>query len=53
MDFLDKINKKNGKTVVMVTHDLHLVKHADRVIYLKDGRVERVVHNKNRQRIAR
>ena len=42
MTFLGEIHKKQGKTVVLVTHDLNLVKHAERVIYLKDGKIEKI-----------
>ena len=45
MDFLLKLNKQ-GKTIILVTHELDLVKYASRVIYLKDGRIEKEVHNK-------
>lgn len=31
--------KKRGKTVVMVTHTSEVAKYADRIIYLRDGRV--------------
>ena len=37
MDFLRDLNKKEKKTIVMVTHDSHLAKFADRVAHLKDG----------------
>jgi len=37
MDFLGNLNRKEGKTVILITHDLHLIKYAKRVIYLKDG----------------
>ncbi|MBA3064434.1 ABC transporter ATP-binding protein [Candidatus Woesearchaeota archaeon] len=37
MNFLKDLNKKEGKTIVMVTHDAELAKHADRIAYLKDG----------------
>ena len=37
MDFLGKLNQKEGKTIILVTHDLHLIKYARRVVYLKDG----------------
>jgi putative ABC transport system ATP-binding protein len=30
---------KEGKTVIIVTHDLELAKHANKIIKLKDGRV--------------
>ncbi|MEA3450091.1 MAG: ABC transporter ATP-binding protein [Patescibacteria group bacterium] len=31
--------KKRGKTVVMVTHTAEVAKYADRIIYLRDGKV--------------
>lgn len=37
MDFLKKLNKEQGKTIVMVTHDDDLAKQAQRIEYLKDG----------------
>ncbi|MFH2019940.1 MAG: ABC transporter ATP-binding protein [archaeon] len=37
MDFLKKLNKEQGKTIVMVTHDDDLAKEAQRIEYLKDG----------------
>jgi len=37
MEFLKKLNKE-GKTIVMVTHDNNLAKYAKRIIYLKDGK---------------
>ncbi|MFC1685570.1 ABC transporter ATP-binding protein [Nanoarchaeota archaeon] len=39
MEILCKLHKEEKKTVIMVTHDLDLVKYAHRVIYLKDGQV--------------
>jgi putative ABC transport system ATP-binding protein len=44
MDFLDKLNKE-GKTIILVTHELSLVKYASRVIYIKDGMIEKIKHN--------
>lgn len=42
MKALEKIHVQEGKTVVLVTHDLNLVHHAERVIYLKDGQVDKI-----------
>lgn len=42
MAMLEGIHREGG-TVVMVTHDPSLIRHAQRVIYLKDGGIERVV----------
>lgn len=36
MELLSKLHKK-GKTIILVTHDVNLVKYAHRTIYLKDG----------------
>ena len=42
MEFLGKIHNEEGKTIIVVTHDLNLVGYADRVVHLKDGMVERI-----------
>lgn len=39
MDFLKKLHKDQGKTIIMVTHDEHLAKIAQRVEILKDGKL--------------
>jgi len=39
MDFLKKLHKEQGKTIIMVTHDERTAMHADRVEYLKDGQI--------------
>jgi len=49
MDFLGKMNQR-GKTVVLITHDLDLVHYAKRIVYIKDGKIEREVHNGKRLR---
>ena len=37
VELLDALNRESGATVVIVTHDLTLAEHAQRVIRLKDG----------------
>jgi putative ABC transport system ATP-binding protein len=39
MKLLERLWKDEGKTVIMVTHDLKLAQHAKRVIQLKDGKI--------------
>ena len=50
MKTLEYIHEKQGKTVVLVTHDLDLVHHAERVIHLKDGMVEKIVPGGKKKR---
>lgn len=37
VELLDELNRESGATVVIVTHDLALAEHAQRIIRLKDG----------------
>ena len=39
MSFLKELNERHGKTIIMVTHDDKLAKHAHRIEYLKDGMI--------------
>lgn len=34
-----------GRTIVMVTHEHEIAAHAQRVIHMRDGRIEKTVHN--------
>ncbi|MBR9706339.1 ABC transporter ATP-binding protein [Candidatus Pacearchaeota archaeon] len=50
LEFLDKLNSE-GKTVIMVTHDAELArKHADVVYWLRDGKLEKVTHRKQKRK---
>ncbi|HLD72029.1 MAG TPA: ABC transporter ATP-binding protein [Candidatus Nanoarchaeia archaeon] len=42
MELLLELHHKEHKTVILVTHDIGKAKHAERIVYLKDGEVERV-----------
>ena len=39
LDFLEKFHKNEKKTIVMVTHDQNLAKIAERIEFLKDGKI--------------
>lgn len=39
MSFLRELNEKHGKTIVLVTHDDVLAHSADRIEFLKDGKI--------------
>ena len=46
MELLSKLHKKNKKTIILVTHDINLVRYAHRTIYLKDGVITSDNHKK-------
>jgi putative ABC transport system ATP-binding protein len=46
MSFLHDLNRKEGKTIIMVTHDKYVAHHAHRVEYLKDGMVVKSLKNR-------
>lgn len=39
IDFISYLNKKEGRTIILVTHDLELAKIAQRMIIIKDGKI--------------
>jgi putative ABC transport system ATP-binding protein len=45
MDFLKKMNKDEGKTIIMVTHDEEIALYANRTEYLKDGVIIKTTNN--------
>lgn len=49
LEFLDKLHEKEGKTIIIVTHDLEIVKHATRIVYLRDGEVEKIEKSKKNE----
>ena len=46
MELLEQIHK-NGNTIVLVTHEENIAKHAHRIIRLKDGELEHDYQNEN------
>ena len=46
LEFLDGLHEKEGKTIIIVTHDLELVKYATRVVYIRDGEIEKIEERK-------
>ena len=38
MDIFKSLNKQ-GRTVIVVTHDIHIAKYANRIIRIKDGKI--------------
>ena len=50
IDFLKKLNREEGKTIVMVTHDESIAKKADRTEYLLDGKIVKTLKNSVKKR---
>jgi len=40
VELLREINKREGKTILLVTHNLEIAEYADRIVRMRDGRVE-------------
>ncbi len=45
MNLLTELNEKEKKTVILVTHDARHLERADKIIHMKDGKLERTVQN--------
>ncbi len=48
MNILKDLNEKEKKTIIMVTHNPENLDYADRVFYMKDGKIEHEVANKKK-----
>lgn len=42
IDLLHGLNKTRGLTLVAATHDLKMIKASDRIVWMRDGRVEKI-----------
>ena len=49
LDLLADIHKREKKTIIQVTHNAADIHYADRVFYLKDGEIEKVVKNEGKE----
>ncbi|MBN1683396.1 ABC transporter ATP-binding protein [Candidatus Bathyarchaeota archaeon] len=42
IDLLHKLNRSKGLTLVAATHDLKMIKASDRVVMMRDGKIEKI-----------
>jgi len=53
MQMLADLHTKEKKTIILVTHDIELVRYSEKTIYLKDGEVVKVKENHHRRKIEK
>ena len=42
IDLLHGLNKSRGMTLIAATHDLKMIKASDRIVWMRDGKVEKI-----------
>jgi putative ABC transport system ATP-binding protein len=42
MSIIQHLNEKEGKTIVLITHETSTAEHAERIVHLMDGRVDSI-----------
>lgn len=48
MAVIQRLNEEHGKTIVLITHETSTAEHAERIIHLMDGAIEKDVRVRNR-----
>ena len=48
LQLMKKVVREQNQTLIMVTHDNHLASYADRVFHIIDGKIVKIVDNRNK-----
>jgi len=40
METIQRLNEEHGHTIILITHETHTAEHAERILHIKDGRLE-------------
>ncbi|WP_028533165.1 ABC transporter ATP-binding protein [Paenibacillus sp. UNC217MF] len=51
LEMMEKINKEDGTTTMMVTHDAFAASYCDRVIFIKDGSLYQELHKHDERQV--
>jgi putative ABC transport system ATP-binding protein len=46
LEFLQKIVREQGKTLIMVSHDIEVAMYADRIVHMLDGKITSIEDNR-------
>lgn len=46
LEFLSEMHRQENKTIIIVTHDTEPIQFADKIVYIKDGQVEKIEYTK-------
>lgn len=49
MEIFDNLHKKGKKTIILVTHEEGLARHAEKIFFLKDGTVQREITSRGKK----
>ncbi len=50
METLQRLHDEFGHTIILITHEIFIAEHADRIIYIKDGLIESDTNVKERRK---
>ncbi len=51
LDTFQRLNEKENRTIVLITHERYVAEHADRIITMRDGEMINDEKNKNKRKV--
>ena len=39
LDAFQKLHQEQGRTIILITHESYVAEHAERIIYIRDGKI--------------